>query len=74
MVHKKKIYDPALHTMIHYRKLPAGLLSLLQDKKFISDYNDDGWMEMDGKVAQIYMRTLAEYSIKCADKTKRGNL
>lgn len=67
-VHKKKIYDPALHTMIHYRKLPAGLLSLLQDKKFISDYNDDGWMEMDGKVAQIYMRTLAEYSIKCADK------
>lgn len=34
----------------------------------INDYNVDGWMEIDSKIAQIYMRTLAEYSIKCSDK------
>ena len=67
-VHKNKIYAPALHELIHYRKLPPQLLDYFGDKRFINDYNTDGWMEIDSKVAQIYMRTLAEYSIKCSDK------
>ncbi len=67
-IHKNKIYAPALHELIHYKKLPAKLLEYFGDKRFINDYNTDGWMEIDDKIAQIYMRTLAEYSIKCSDK------
>lgn len=67
-IHKNKIYAPALHELIHYSKLPPNLLQLLKDKRFVNDFNTDGWMEMDSKIAQIYMRTLAEYSIKCSDK------
>ncbi len=67
-MHKKKIYAPALHELIQYKKLPAKLLDYFSDKKYINDYNTDGWMEIDGKIAQIYMRTLAEYSIKCSEK------
>lgn len=67
-IHKEKIYAPALHTLIHYNKLPPDLLDYFTDRKYINDYNTDGWMEIDGKIAQIYMRTLAEYSIKCSDK------
>lgn len=67
-VHKNKIYAPALHDLIHYKKLPPQLLDYFSNKKFINNYNTGGWMEIDGKIAQIYMRTLAEYSIKCSDK------
>ena len=67
-VHKNKVYAPALHELIHYRKLPPQLLGYFENKRYINDYNVDGWMEIDSKIAQIYMRTLAEYSIKCSDK------
>ncbi len=67
-IHKEKIYAPALHTLIHYRKLPPELFDYFTDKKYINDYNTGGWMAIDAKIAQIYMRTLAEYSIKCSDK------
>jgi hypothetical protein len=48
--------------------LPPQLLDYFEDKRFINNYNTDGWMEIDSKIAQIYMRTLAEYSIKCSGK------
>lgn len=67
-IHKNKIYAPALHELIHYGKLPPDLLSLFKEKRYINDYNAGGWMEIDSRIAQIYMRTLAEYSIKCSDK------
>lgn len=67
-MHKNKIYTPALHELIHYRKLPPQLLDYFGDRRYIHDYNTDGWMEIDSKIAQIYMRTLAEYSIKCSGK------
>ena len=67
-VHKNKIYAPALRELIHYRKLPPQLLDYFGDKRYINDYNADGWMEIDSKIAQIYMRTLAEYSIKCSSR------
>lgn len=67
-MHKNKIYAPALHELIHYRKLPPQLLDYFGDRRYINDYNTDGWMEIDSKIAQIYMRTLAEYSIKCSSK------
>ncbi len=67
-IHKNKIYAPALHELIHYKKLPTRLLDYFSDKKYVRDYNSGGWMEIDSKIAQIYMRTLAEYSIKCSNK------
>ena len=67
-IHKEKICAPVLHTLIHYRKFSHDLLDYFTYKKYINDYNTDGWMEIDEKIAQIYMRTLAEYSIKCSDK------
>ena len=33
-VHKNKIYAPALHELIHYRKLPPQLLDYFGDKRF----------------------------------------
>ena len=65
-MHKKKIYAPALRDLIHYGKLPPQLLDYLENKSYINDLGANGWMEIDGKIAQIYMRTLAEYSIKCS--------
>lgn len=67
-VHMNKIYAPALHELIHYRKLPQNLLTFFDESGFVNDYNADGWIEMDSRIVQIYMRTLAEYSIKCSDK------
>ena len=67
-IHRNKICAPYLHDLIHYNKLPRKLMDLLVDEKFIYDYNCNGWMEIDSKVAQIYMRTLAEYLIKYSDK------
>ena len=67
-VHKNKIYAPTLQELIHYKKIPSKILSFFEEKRFVNDLNVDGWMEIDSKVAQIYMRTLAEYSIKCSDK------
>jgi hypothetical protein len=64
-IHKNKIYAPALHELIHYRKIPTNLLDYLTDNEYVNDYNSDGWMEIDSKVATIYMRTLAEYAVKC---------
>ena len=67
-IHKKKIYAPALHKLIHCKKLPSSLMSFFTEKRFINDYDTDGWMEIDSNIANIYMRTLAEYSIKCSNK------
>ena len=66
-IHKNKIYAPALHKLIHYNKLPQSLLPFLKDNKFVKGHNN-GWVEIDSKVSQIYMKTLAEYSIKCSNK------
>lgn len=68
MIHKNKMYAPALRELIHYKKLPSNLLSIFEEKKFINDLNAGGWIEIDSQIASIYMRTLAEYSIKCSNK------
>lgn len=67
-IHKNKIYAHVLRNLIHYKKLPPYLLDYFADKKYINNCHADGWIEIDAKIAQIYMRTLAEYSIKCSNK------
>lgn len=68
MVHINKRYAPAFHEWIHYRKLPPALMSFFEDNRCILEDHNGDWIAVDSKIAQIYMRTLAEYSIKCADK------
>ncbi len=67
-IHKDKIYAPALYDLINYSKLPDNILKHFKDNKYISDCDANGFMRIDKKIASIYMRTLAEYSIKCSDK------
>lgn len=64
-IHRNKVYAPALHELIHYRKISPDLLEYLSDSRFINDYNCGGWMEIDARVASIYMHTLAEFVVKC---------
>ncbi len=64
-IHRNKIYAPALHELIHYKKLSPELVSFFSDSRFINDFNCGGWMEIDAKVASIYMKTLAEFIVKC---------
>lgn len=64
-IHRNKIYAPALYELIHYRKASPDLVKYLTDNHFVHDYHCGGWMEIDTHVASIYMRTLAEYSVKC---------
>ena len=51
-VHKNKVYAPALHELIHYRKLPPQLLGYFENKRYINDYNVDGWMEIPKSALQ----------------------
>lgn len=66
--YKSKIPAPALYELIHYRKLPWNIMKLFGERRFVTGNNTDEWVEIDSKIAHIYMRTLAEYSIKCANK------
>lgn len=61
-------YERFFHESIHYNKLPYTLYEFLNDKGYLYGHSKDNWLEIDGQIAQIYMRTLAEYSIKCSDK------
>lgn len=64
-IHMNKIYAPALHELIHYKKIPYNLLKYLTDKKYVNDYNSGEWMEIDSQVSKVYMHTLSEYAAKC---------
>lgn len=63
-IYRNKIYAPTLHHLIQDKKIPINLLSYLTDSKYVNDYGD-GVMEIDSKVAAIYIRTLAEFAAKC---------
>ena len=67
-IRKNKIYAPALYDLVHCSKMPPKLRSFFEEKGWLMGLDADGWMKIDEKIAQIYMRTLAEYSIKCSDK------
>lgn len=64
-IHRDKIYTPALHELIHYKKMDPELLKFFSDRRYINDFNCGGWMEIDSNVASIYMKTLAEFIVKC---------
>lgn len=61
LVHTKKIFNPSLVTAIHYRKIPNHIIDELLEAGLVRIISDDGWIQMDRRVAKIYMKTLAEY-------------
>jgi len=68
-MHRNKIYAPELYESIHYRKVPSHLLNYLSKNGFINtNYNRSDWIEIDAYAASLYMRTLAEYAVKCHTK------
>lgn len=65
-MHRKKMYAPALCESIHYRKISSRLFEYLLKNNFISIEDTYGdWIEIEAHTASIYMRTLAEYAVKC---------
>ena len=66
-IHKQKIHAPVFKELIHSLKMPPELQDILADERFITDYGFDGWMEIDKRIAKIYMRTLAEYTVRSSN-------
>lgn len=66
IIRKKTIKSPELSNWIHQAKIPSDLYKFLNDKKYINNLAD-GWLELDDKIINIYMRTLAEYCIKTSE-------
>ena len=60
-IRREKVYDPSLYTLVHYKKFPSELFELLVKSGNISSDYEDGWVEMDTRFANVYMKTLAEY-------------
>lgn len=64
-IHCQKIYAPALCEQIHCEKTTPKLYRYLQRHGFLETTESENWIKMDSRAASIYMRTLAEYIIKC---------
>lgn len=64
LIHTKKIYNPSLATAIHYKKLPTRIIDQLLEADLIRVISEDGWIQMDQSIIQLYMQTLAEYIAK----------
>lgn len=62
-IHKEKIFSPSLSELIHYNKIPDNLSKILAKSGHVRLLGN-GWMEMDERFANLYMRTLAEYAAK----------
>lgn len=60
-----RIHAPSLYTDIDYRKIPSALWGWLLDRRLVKKSGRDGWIEMDSRACAIYMRTFAEYAVKC---------
>ena len=59
-VHRNKIYDPHTSTLVHYKKFPNEFVEKLIEIGHITT-DESGWIEMDVRLANVYMKTLAEY-------------
>lgn len=68
-VYGKKIrISDTYDELIHYKKFSRGFYDYLEEKKYIKENRITGWVKIDMEIAQIYMRTLAEFSVKCSRK------
>ena len=63
-VHRHKVEIPGIYDMIHYNKIPSNMRDWLLESGAIVLTGDDEWVEMESRLAGIYMRTLAEFIAK----------
>ncbi len=68
IIHRGKLHAEVIYELSHNNKLTPWVSARLIEKKHPDFYNHDEWMEMDAQIGRIYMRTLAEFSIKCSHK------
>ncbi len=68
MIHKSKLHWSVVEQLKHNKNLSNWISRDLLKKKHPDFYFYDEWLEMDAQIARIYMRTLAEFSIKCSHK------
>lgn len=59
---RQTLYDPSLHSLLHYRKLPTKTIDLLLSHGIQPDR--DGWITMPTTTAINYMKLLAEFAAK----------
>ena len=64
----EKIYAPEMYEQIHCRKMTPVPYDYLQDHGFLEVTESRGWIAMNSQVASIYMRTLAEFIVKCREE------
>ena len=67
-IHKNKMTESMVREIIHREKIHPKLNHHFSNQSTLWDFDDDNWLYIDRKTADIYMRTLAEYSIKCSDE------
>lgn len=60
-VHRQKVEIHGIYDMIHYNKIPTNMRDWLLESGAILLSEDDEWVEMESRLAGIYMRTLAEF-------------
>ncbi len=63
-VHYDSRTAPA-YDLIHYNKLSPELSNFFYEHHLVRHNSEQNWIEMDSRAASIYMRTLAEFLIKC---------
>ena len=61
----RRINDPSLNALIHYKKLPQKTIEMLLKQGIKIDC--DGWIEMPADTLRGYMRLLAEFAAKSDD-------
>ena len=67
-IHKAKIHAEVLYELEHDRNLSPWISQHLFEMECSNHQQAKNWMEISDPIAQIYMRTLAEFSIKCSPK------
>lgn len=67
-VHKHKMTAYIIYEIIHREKVHPDLKQYFTNQMALQDSDDDDWLYIDRDIAGIYMKTLAEYSIKSSDE------
>lgn len=53
-----------LSSLIHHNKIPPEFMDIFKDKNIFLNNDKNEWIEMDERIATIYMKTLAEFAAK----------
>lgn len=77
-VHRNKIEIPGIYDVIHYNKIPWNMRDWLYESDVVIPTDNSDWVGMESRLAEIYMKTLAEFIARYDEKdivigTDRGS-